>query len=269
MKNLIAIGMLLAAAGAANAQLLYNAGGFEAPRFTAGNIDLQDAGAWTVDPAGHTDHVVVSGPTLGATPFGGQMVRLNANAAGARFSWADVTAGVAGRTAGNDFIYTSTKIFMPLAADLPANANGVFGLLAFNAAAGNLGGVRVRLSDGAIIGTLDPDGPGASAFNNYTFGPAAVLSRGAWHEIAFGINIVNRALTIVIDGAVFFTGTTSQTAALTLTDVDYISSISGTVAGSVLVDDYSVEAIAAIPTPGAAALLGLGGLAAARRRRAR
>jgi len=265
--TLIALAVVGIACSCASAQSLYQSGGFESPRFAPGTIDGQDSGAWSVDPAAQGNHLVVSGTTLGANPFSGtQMVRLNGPST--NFSWPDITAGVAGRTAGNDVIVTSTRIFIPLASELAAGANGVFGILAYNAAASNMGGIRVRVSDGAIFGTIDPDGAGPTAFGNYTFGAGGILARGQWHEIGFGLNIVTRAMTLLVNGATLFTGTTSQTVALNLTDVDFISSlVSGAQPASVLVDDYSVVAVAVVPSPAAAALLGLGGLAAFRRRR--
>lgn len=263
--TLIALAVVGIACSCASAQVLYQSDGFESPRFAPGTISGQDSGAWAVDPAGQANHLVVSGTTLGANPFSGtQMVRVNGPST--NFSWPDITAAVAGRTAGNDVIVTSTRIFLPLASELAAGANGIFGILAYNAAASNMGGIRVRVGDGAIIGTIDPDGVGPSTFGNYLFNAGGVLARGQWHEIGFGLNIVTRAMTLTVNGATVATGTTSQTVALNLADVDFIGSlVTGAQPASALFDDYSVVAV--VPSPAAAALLGLGGLAAFRRRR--
>jgi len=266
--NIVSAFFVLAASGSVMGQSLYNSGGFESPRFSAGTLDAQDGGLWSVDPSSATGHSVVTSPTAGASPFGSQMVRLNPAASGTVFSWPDITAGVAARTAGNDVIMTSYKIFLPVAGELATGANGAFGTIAYNAALASMGGIRFRLDTGVALFLMDPDGAGPQTFTNYTSGTTPfAISRGVWHDVGFAVNIANRQLSFLVNGALVTQGFVPALTGLSLGEVDLVSSAIGTIPGTVLVDDYSVSAIFVVPTPGAAALLGLGGLMAARRRR--
>ncbi len=251
---------LAALAGSAQATVLYTSGGFEAPTFTVGNIDGQ--GGFVTDPAAHTQHQVV-GVTGAVNPAGGsQMVQLNA-VASTRWSFPDISGLVGTRPVGEDWITCNFDIYAPAG----QTSTATYGVLAYNAAFATVGGVRVRASDRAIIVTLDPDGPGAAAFGSYTLGLFAPAD--TWVNLGLAINVSTNALALYSGNTILFSGAATAQAgtAATISDFDLVSSSGAATTNVMYVDNYVVGSDNVAPAPGAAALLGLGGLVAARRRR--
>lgn len=261
MKN-VAFGLLAAAglAAAANAGVIYDAQGFEAPLFAAGNVGGQ--AGWGLDPAAHTQHTIINGADGATTPIGNQMLRISQTTA-TRWSFPDITAGVAGRASGEDWIWCQFDINAPAANTTPA----FFGVSAYNAAGTQLAGARLRASDGLLIVTLDPDGAGPTAFGNFTLGtPAIAAPRGQWINLGVAVNVVTGQAAITSGGNLLVIGAANAGFA-TLSDFDAMSGPSATLTQSVYLDNYIVTSEFVVPAPATAALLGLGGLVAARRRR--
>lgn len=261
MKTMLCVSAfaLAAIAGQTNAAVIYDSGGFEAPNFVLGNIDTQNG--WSVDPAAHTNHQVV-GPTGPVNPQAGtQMVQIGQTTA-TRFSFPDITAGVGTRPLGEDWIVNSFDIFAPSGQTSTAS----FGVLAFNSAFATIAGVRIRASDRALIVTMDPDFGGGLAFGNYTVGLFAPAD--TWINLGVAVNVTNNQVAILSAGNVLINGwTQNATVSATLSDFDLISGSSTTTTNSMFVDNYKIESGIFAPAPGAAALLGLAGLVAGRRRR--
>ncbi len=261
MKS-VAFGLLAAAgfAAAASAGVIYDSQGFEAPLFTAGNVDGQ--AGWAADPAGHTQHTIINGADGATTPIGSQMLRIT-QATGTRWSFPDITAGVAGRASGEDWIWCRFDINAPSANTTPA----FFGVAAYNSSAALLAAARLRASDGAVIVTLDPDGAGPAVFGSYTLGtPALLAPRGQWINLGVAVNVVTGQAIITSGDSILITGNANAGFA-TLSDFDAMSGASSTLTQSVYLDNYIVTSESVVPAPATAALLGLGGLVAARRRR--
>ncbi|HVU65278.1 MAG TPA: hypothetical protein VHC70_14950 [Phycisphaerales bacterium] len=266
MKTMLSVGALalMTIAGQASAAVIYDSHGFEAPTFAAGTIEGQDG--WFVDPALHTQHQVV-GPTLvGANmvnPAGGsQMVQISQTTA-SRFSFPDITAGVAGRPVGDNWVINNFDIFAPSG----QTSAGFFGVLAYNSSFNTLAGVRLRASDGLVVVTIDPDGAGSTfAFGNYSIGLNAPL--GTWVNLGIAINVATNDVAILSGTSVLLAGTTQVAGAnATLSDFDLYSPGDATLTNSMFIDNYIVTTDTTAPAPGAAGLLGLAGLVATRRRR--
>ncbi|MBY0261069.1 MAG: hypothetical protein K2Q20_01910 [Phycisphaerales bacterium] len=262
MKTFMSVAaLLLAAATSASAGIIHDSQGFEAPLFTSGPIDGQNG--WAVDPAGQTLHQVTG--AVGATsPIGSQMLRAQQGVTSTRYSWVDLSAGIAARPIGEDWIWNRFDINVPVA----NTATSTFGVFAFNATGGIIGGVQVRGSNGLLFVTLDPDGAGPAAFGNYTLGtPALAVPRGQWINLGVAVNVATNAIAITSGSSIVFQGVAAPGSAATLSDFDIFSAASATLTDSVYFDNYSVTSESVVPAPGAFALVGLGGLLAARRRR--
>lgn len=260
MKNVV-LGVLAAVglAAAAQAGVIYDSQGFEQPLFNLGNIDGQNG--WAADPAGHTQHTVTGavGPTA---PLGNQMLQIT-QATATRWSFKDISSAVAARTLGEDWIWCQFDINAPAA----NTSTAFFGVSAYNSSGAQLAGARVRASDGALIVTLDPDGAGPNAFGNYTLGtPPLAVTRGQWINLGVAVNVVTGQAAITSGGNLVFLGTANAGFA-TLSDFDPMSGASTTLTQSVYIDNFIITSETVVPAPASAALLGLGGLVAARRRR--
>lgn len=261
MKN-VAFGLLAAAglAAAANAGVIYDAQGFEAPLFGPGNVGGQEG--WSLDPAGHTQHTVINGADGATTPLGNQMLRITQTTA-TRWSFKDITAPVAARPVGEDWIWARFDINAPVA----NTSTAFFGVSAYNAAGVQLAGARLRASDGAVIVTLDPDGAGPNAFGNYTLGtPALLAPRGQWINLGVAVNIVTGQAAITTGNSILIAGNANAGFA-TLSDFDPMSGAAASLTNSMYIDNFIITSDTVVPAPATAALLGLGGLVAARRRR--
>jgi len=261
MKTFVSVAaLLLAGAASAQAGLIYDAQGFEAPLFAPGNVDGQNG--WLADPAGHTLHTIINGADGVTSPIGSQMLRIS-QTTGTRWSFPDISAPVAARTLGEDWIWAKFDINAPVANTTTA----FFGVSAYNSAGAQLAGARVRASDGAIIATLDPDGPGGVAFGNYLVGnPALALPRGQWLNLGVAVNVVTGGVAITSGNNILIAGTAAAGFA-TLSDFDAMSGGAASLTQSMYLDNYIITSESVVPAPGALALLGGAGLLGARRRR--
>lgn len=261
MKS-VAFGLLAAAglAAAANAGVIYDSQGFEAPLFTAGNVGGQDG--WLLDAPGHTQHTIINGADGATAPIGSQMLRITQTTA-TRWSFPDITTQVGARTLGEDWIWCKFDINAPAANTTTA----FFGVSAYNSSGVQLAGARLRASDGALVATLDPDGAGPQAFGNYLVGnPPLAAPRGQWINLGVAVNVVTGEAAITSGNAILIAGLANAGFAA-LSDFDAMSGANATLTQSMYIDNYIITSEGAVPAPASAALLGLGGLVAARRRR--
>jgi MYXO-CTERM domain-containing protein len=278
---------LALAAGAASASTVSYSTGFEPTAFTPGNINGQ--AGWSQTNPAFVGNVDTAAARTGVHGFR----RSNAFASG---SFGDQTfspglgVGVGeptavGYTAGYNRFETS---FWFRAASSTAGDGSVLGIAPtdaggsramainlFNSSADS--GVRVRAFSAINAGPL-------GAPTTFPFYVDQVLARDAWHQIAIAIDFVpgptNDVVTVSINGSVVGSGTTwedyyrfssEQSGAPNLNQLFAIDrmifrSAGGSVPGAQGFD-FDDLTYSAVPAPGAAALLGLGGLLAARRRR--
>lgn len=261
MKTLLSVGTLaLGLAASAQAGIIFDSQGFEAPGYTAGNLDGQNG--WVSDPVGHTQHTVINGADAGTSPLGSQMLRIT-QSTGTRWSLVDITAQIAARTLGDDWIWCKFDINAPAANTTAA----LFGVGAYNSSGALVAGIRIRASDGALVASFDPDGAGPTAFNNYLLGtPALAIPRGQWINLGVAVNVATGLVAITSGDSIITVGTAAPGFA-TLSDFDPMSGASSTTTQSVYLDNYIITSESVVPAPGVSALLGAGGLLAARRRR--
>lgn len=124
-KGLAAAGLLLFSVSASQAQVLYNANGWEAsgsPAWTIGAILGQNN--WTLysdqdgDPAAPNFHRVVGTTTIGSqtiTPKSGSRMHHNVSQNyAAVWTYVDLLPAFTGRTAGNNTVVVSSDIFLPV-----------------------------------------------------------------------------------------------------------------------------------------------------------
>ena len=254
LRPALCVATVLAISGAASAQTLFSTS-WEAPQWTLGNIPGQN-GFDLFPGTAAAAHQVVGATTVGSqtvTPATGSQMHQSSVLSGFSYAWPDLTAAWAARTAGNDVAWSSFNIFLPST----STSTSWHGIRAFNAAGSLLGGLQFRNSDGASIITN-------AGGQNFLLGLS--IPRGQWVSVAMGLDFVSGRISYNVNGSVFVSVLTTTVGAA-LGDVDLVSVASGASAagGVAFTDDFRV---AAIPAPGAAALMGIGGLLCVRRRRA-
>lgn len=251
MKFAVASCVVLAAAAGASAQtFLYNSNGFEAPGFTVGALAGQQ-GFISDNPAasaaGNVQNTFANGgsqavrldggigtnwfyPALNYTPNAGEIISVRADIA---------------RTLGAN---TSSFGFL-------LDIYGNNGARIARAGLGTSGGA-VR----ALVTTLNTAGAAANFLANST-----VYGQNQWVNFDIQLNFTTRTFDLIIDGVTAGTNLPmTNNAATGLADADLQVSTAAGATDAGFFDNYSVSVI---PTPSSAALLGLGGLAALRRRR--
>lgn len=263
----LAVVVALAASAGASAQVLYSTG-WEAspasPAWNTGNISPQNTWAAAGNAAGHQ---VVGSVLLGTqtiTPLTGSRMHASTtfnSTAGtsARFAWVDVSPAWATRTAGNNAAIGTLDVFLPSSQSTRAAFHGA--LFFGNDTAGSLiGGFVVRNSDQGIF-IVSPTG---------AFIPSGFLApRDTWFNLNSRINFDDGAVELFSGDQYLTSAPRFDNVAITgLGDFDLFNQNAPTAgatnnSGTIFTDNYGV---AAVPAPGALALLGLGGLVARRRR---
>ncbi|MDP1661971.1 MAG: hypothetical protein Q8L55_08645 [Phycisphaerales bacterium] len=259
---------VLAGSALTSAQTLY-ATGWEAapasPGWNTGNVAPQNAWTNFNNAGGH--QVVNSGATIAGTVvtaaagsrFHASVPSTSATTVFGRWSWVDLTAAWAGRTAGNDFVIVSMDMFLPTGSTA-ACLHGVEGY-------GDSGGGAGTLFLGGFV--VNPNNAGL-----YIEAAGGVLTqmgtvpRNTWFRVDLAYHSATGEMGLALNGTYLGFGQ-GAAATVSVSDWDLFNrnSVTGTLPGAgsnMATDNYSVVAV---PTPGAAALLGLGGLVAGRRRR--
>lgn len=245
MKNLISAAAVLALASGASAAVVYSTG-FESP-FTATTLNGQQG--WACD-AGSVANA--AGGAHSGTQYA-QMTGTQVQGVGTA-SWGWYT--------GAGFVPNNQVITMTCWAGI-FNYSGTraftAGLDAYDSSVARIGAVYLT-SDGNI-GVIDGTGAGGT-----TTGLGLALN--VYRKLTMVANYSNGAIDFYVDDVLVFNGAFTNT---DFGDVDIRGTrgSTGTGGGTVQMrfDDYSID-VAAVPAPGALALVGLGGLVASRRRRA-
>lgn len=244
MKTLVSAAAVVAtSAGVANAAVLYSTG-FESP-FTVGTLNGQQG--WACD-AGSIQNA--AGGARTGTQYA-QMTGTQISGVGTA-SWGWYTG--AGLVPGNQtlvmtcyagiFNYSGTRTFTA-------------GLDAYDSSVARIGAVYLT-SDGNI-GVLDGIGGGGAT-------TGLNLALNVYRKLQMVANYGTGSINFLVDDVLIYTGSFTNTD-FGDADIRGTRGSTGTGGGTVQMrfDDYSIEVI---PAPGALALAGVGGLLAARRRRA-
>ena len=241
MKTFVlSVAVLAVAAGSAQAQVLKYAG-FEASEgYVLGDLFGQN---------GWTDTGDVANVTTAQAASGTRSVSIDSSPIGTgAWWWPSVNYNTATNT--NKIIKASTDMYLASAGSNSAN----WGL---------------DLYDGAgSFGRISALWVNSSGFANYWNGTTSVVtttavSYDAWHNIAITVDYNTMKASFAIDNVTIASGV-NVTAGITSIFGDADFNVQGASFDTTYFDNYKVEAI---PTPGALAVLGLGGLFAGRRRR--
>lgn len=249
MKKLISLGMFAALASSASASILYQTS-FESPEFALGNINGQSS--WSAD-AGTIAN------TAGGARTGTQYARMlgsNFTAAStARWAWDTSSSLNAAALASAPIVRASVWTQM---SGNPGTRSFTAGLDCYDASIARIGLIFIG-SDGSV-NIIDGNGVSSSS-------AAGLINPGNYHKLTIEMNFATQTSKFFVDN--IDTGVIGGFAATDFADAD-VRGTRGTGTGGanfeMRFDDYIIEN-EAIPAPGAFAVLGLGGLVAARRRR--
>ena len=258
--------------------------------YTVGNVGTSIAGTtpgqggwYTYSSNGtSTAYKVISTSTIGRT---GQGISIQ-NAAGAgayRYMYQDLSAQWAARNAGDDILWAEYQQYMTSTASTSANMGGVsLYNSSYNILAGMAAGYGSGISGYAqrsVYGLAYYTDTSTGTSGNYFFRlSGTVLSDGSTAPLAKAgftnyLTSFNRTTGEVnwfysIDGGATYTGffVDGAAAGADLMEIDLEVSNMGASSNSQATAVYGDVAVYATPAPGAAALVGLAGLMARRRR---
>lgn len=275
MKIAVALFVAAGLASAASAQSLFNTG-FEAPDYAVGNLNGQQGWQTFAGTPAPGNFNIVNDATraLAGSQFVGADTGTWATGTGqdfrVRYSWPDTTQTAGQIAAGGGQIQASVSVWVGAGT---GGRTSIAGLSLFGAAGGvGIGEVDVY-STGLIAafpgtdltGTALGTGIGlANGFNNQWVNITLIADYNI-SRVSYIINGVD------LTSAMVTAGFNNTIVATDWSDADliggrFVPTGGAATGGSELRwDNYSVSLV---PAPGAAALLGLGGLVAARRRRA-
>ncbi len=247
MKFALVAALSAGVVASANAAVLFDSQGFEAPTYTLGSLPGQNG--WLLDnnPPGPftVQNTVVRS--------GSQAVRATGGGTGTNWTFPDISY----TPAAGEII----SVRADLARTVGSTAS--FGyLLDIYSPAGRIARAGLGTNAGTIVPVLTT--------LNTAGAPATFLASNAtyaanqWVNFEILLNFATQSYDLNIDGISIATNLPFVGAGASLADADFQVSTAATANDVGYLDNYIVETI---PTPGALALLGLGGLAARRRRR--
>lgn len=267
MKSVIAMAVLAAASlgVSANAAVLSSTG-FEASQgYVAGSLTGQAGGIWSNADFGNPGLFSVA---FDATRAAAGTGYVNApttawpnSGTPQRYSWIDqapVSTGI---------VRASTSVYVGAGTGSAVSAGGI---QLYVAGGAFLGAGLWLQSDGVLVAARDDgSGTGASA----TIGLGAATLVGGYHTFEVSLDYSIGQFSVSVDGisqdsvldSLAFARTFNTSRAFSDADLFGIK-FAGTGGSDIRFDNYLVETV--IPAPASAALLGLSGLVAARRRRA-
>ena len=268
-------------AASASADTVLSSCNFNSPGFTLGALSADPTGTtagqggwytytaglggsanWTIanDPAAGGTHGQVLATTAGTTATGNNSTR---------FAWTDDIANTS-RPAGETLIVCTYDFYVGGS----ATSTNRYGAYMYDASGAKiLAGATVQNNTGQlyVVGNYN----NAGTLGNYAFstGTSGILARNTWYTMAVTFDMVTgrfQAGYSTNGGATFNLFYVDGAAAGTAVgELDLIGSVnSGTAAQGGTVGYYDNINVTSTPAPGALALLGVAGLAGARRRRA-
>lgn len=245
MKKLLVISLALGVAGASSAQVLYSTG-FEAPTFTLGGDGLVDG--WTLGSNFGTTRSIVNSPAIG-----GQSLSLSTTSTG--FGSNRLAFDISTQTLP---VFFTTQVLLQ-----SGNEANRLGTLALST--GTLGGTFFGASVDSA-GNFRAGQNWGSTYGATTLGTFTNSVADRWVQLTLSVATNGDGVATATLGSESFSANFSGIAKVGFVNLasDYAGA-SGL--GNVYFDDFSVEAI---PEPMTMAVLGLGalGLAARKRRRA-
>ncbi|MBX3388423.1 MAG: PEP-CTERM sorting domain-containing protein [Phycisphaeraceae bacterium] len=244
MLKLISAAAVLAMASGASATILYQTS-FEAPTF---NLTLNGVDGWITQGGGAITNNAANART------GSRYVSVTPTTSG-QWQWQGTIAQSAASLAVNPIIRASVwaQIFNGTTTTNLKRA----GLQMYNVAATGVMAAMYIDSDGTLTVTDE-------AGNQFASG-AGFVNSSIYNQMQIELNYANSTARYFLNGVDL--GVVGTIFSTDFGDADFYSTrTTGTAGGNqIRYDDYLVEQV---PTPGTLALMGLGGLVAARRRRA-
>lgn len=251
LKTLVSAAAVVAmSAGVANAAVLYSTS-FEAPTF---NATLNGVDGWITQNGGTV------GSAAGAARTGTRYAQSGTLTTGGQWQWQGTIGQSAAQIAATPIIRASVWMSHNAGTSTALRRGG---LQMYNFSGSAVLAALYIQSDGSVTVT---DGLAQSASTAAGF----VVNPAAYNQIEIELNYVSQSASFKVNGiSLILPPGVGAFADVDFGDADFYSTRgAGTAGGStVRYDDYLVEAFA-IPAPGALALVGFGGLVAARRRRA-
>lgn len=221
-------------------------------------------GSWAVSGTvntGQTSNLVTSNPT-GA----GKSVRATTEkylSSGRTKAYLDLSNSgkwAAASTGGNNILSTSLDVYVQSLNPLACS----FGIINWQTSAQASSGLMIDYT-GKVWYAIDGYSQTA-LFNNRT-NTSTTVSLNAWHTLRLDMNVTTGACAGYVDGVLVANFTSTKTgsvfASMMMSTTDAPSGGTTALNGYGFFDNYSVSAV---PAPGAAALVGLAGLMARRRR---
>ncbi|MBX3379345.1 MAG: PEP-CTERM sorting domain-containing protein [Phycisphaeraceae bacterium] len=243
MKNFLSAAAVLAIASGASAVPVYSTG-FESP-FVAGSLNGQQG--WIADAG-----TVINNAANAHS--GNQYANMTGSQVGTAAKWAWY-GGAAFVPSGPNSTVVMT-CYAGIFGDSGTRAITA-GLDAYDSAVSRIG--LIYLTQDGGYGVLDGLATGGTT-------AGGILALNAYHKLQMRANYSSGVIEFFVDDVSVYVGSFVNT---DFGDVDIRGTRSSTGTGGTAVnlrfDDYSIDAI---PAPGALALVGMGGLIAARRRRA-
>ena len=268
-------------AASASADTVLQSTNFNSPGFTLGQLTSDATGStagqggwytFTSGLGGAANWNIVNDPAAGGTR--GQVLATTAGTTASgnnstRFAWTDDIAN-ASRPAAETLIVTTYDFYVGGS----ATSTNRYGAYMYDASGTKiLAGATVQNNTGQlyVVGNYN----NAGTIGNYAFstGTSGILARNTWYTMAVTFDMVTgrfQAGYSTNGGATFNLFYVDGAAAGTaVAELDLIGSVSsGTAAQGGTVGYYDNINVTSTPAPGALALLGVAGLAGARRRRA-
>ena len=270
-------------AASASADTVLQSTNFNSPGFTLGQLTTDATGTtagqggwytFTSGLGGAANWNIVNDPVAGGTR--GQVLATTAgttnsagNNNGTRFAWTDSIHNTS-RPAGETLIVCTYDFYL---GDTTLSTNRYGAYMYDLSGTKILSGATVQMNTGQlyVVGNYN----NAGTVGNYTFstGTSGILARNSWVTLACTFDMVTgrfQAGYSTDGGATFSLFYVNGAAAGTAVDeLDLIGSPnSGTAAQGATTGYYDNINVTSTPAPGALALLGVAGLAGARRRRA-
>jgi MYXO-CTERM domain-containing protein len=257
MKSFLFVATAVACvSSAASAGVIYSTGFNASEGYVVGNLDGQQ-GWTTYQPSAGTGSAAASITAAGTM----QMNSGTSAAESGRFAWNGNYGGTFDieRAAGNTRLYTTVEMNVPRG----QTSVGRIGVYNYDVTGEKiLSGFFIQLNTGilSLVGSYN----NAGSIGNYAFATTTVIAFDTWTTMTTTWDSDTGRFQVFMGSTGFFVD--GAAAGSTANETDFYSTRNGgTVAGRALFDNLEIGTTT--PAPGALALLGVAGLAGARRRR--